>query len=151
LDACDVFHDVLFNERKLVLVPPARGYSGSLLRHVVIGWEPHSHARDAVVAARRWLVLAERITVLCVNDQPAGNYQYTARELRGQLGLEGELVAISSEGRLVGEAILDFASSVHATCFLIGAYKNGYFLELLLGRISRYLLAHATIPLMMKH
>jgi hypothetical protein len=151
LDARDAFHDVLFNERKLVLVPPAGSYSGNLFRHVLIGWKPHAHARDAVVAARRWLVAAERVTVLCVNDMPDGNYQFTARELLDQLGVKGDVVAISSEGRPVGEAVLDFANSAHATCLLVGAFKHNYFLELLLGRVTRYLLAHATIPLMMKH
>ncbi|MGF6178423.1 universal stress protein [Ensifer sp. 4252] len=151
LDARDAFHDLLFNERKLVLVPPVGKYSGDLLRHVLIGWKPHAHARDAVVAARRWLVAAEQVTVLCVNDKPDGNYQFTARELLDQLGVKGDVVAISSEGRPVGEAVLDFANSAYSTCLLIGAFKHSYFLELLLGRVTRYLLAHATIPLMMKH
>jgi nucleotide-binding universal stress UspA family protein len=151
MDARDAFHDLLFNERKLVLVPPAQGYAGNLLRHVVIGWKPHDRARDAVVAARRWLAVAERITVLCVNDRPDDRYQFTARELLAQLGLKGNVVAIRSENRSVGEAILAFASTANATCLVIGAFKHGYFLELLLGRVTRYLLSHAGLPLMMKH
>ncbi|RWJ21137.1 MAG: universal stress protein [Mesorhizobium sp.] len=151
MDARDTFHDLLFNERKLVLVPPADGYAGNLLGHVVIGWKPHAHARDAVVAARRWLAAAERVTVLCVNDKPDGSYQFTARELLTQLGLTGDVVAIGAEGRSVAEAILDFAGSANATCLLMGAFKHGYFLELLLGRVTRYLLSHATLPLMLKH
>ncbi|MBX4908913.1 MULTISPECIES: universal stress protein [Rhizobium] len=151
MDARDAFHDLLFNERKLVLVPPAGCYSGHLLQRVVIGWKPHDHARAAVVAARRWLAVAEHVTVLCVNDKPDGSYQFTARELIAQLGLKGDIVAIRSEGRPVAEAILDFAGSVGATCLLIGAFKHSYFLELLLGRVTRYLLSHARLPLMMKH
>ncbi|HXV31822.1 MAG TPA: universal stress protein, partial [Sinorhizobium sp.] len=151
MDARDAFHDVLFNEGKLVLVPPASGYSGDLLRHVVIGWKPHAHARGAVVAARRWLAVAERRTVLCVNDRPDGSYRFTARELLTQLGLEAEVVAIDAERRPVAEAILAFASTAHATCLLIGAYRHGYLMDLLLGRVTHHLLAHAELPLMMKH
>lgn len=151
MDARDAFHDVLFNEGKLVLVPAAAGYSGHLLRHVVIGWKPHARARDAVVAARPWLAAAARVTVLCVNDKPDGSYQHTASELLAQLGLKGGVVAMSSENRSVGEAILDFAGSANATCLLIGAFKHGYFLELLLGHVTRYLLSYAALPLMMKH
>lgn len=151
MDARDAFHDLLFNERKLVLVPPAGRYSGHLLQHVLIGWKPHGHAQAAIVAARRWLAVAERVTVLCVNDKPDGSYQFTARELITQLGLKGDIVAIRSEDRPVAEAILDFAGSVGATCLLIGAFKHAYFLELLLGRVTRYLLSHARLPLMMKH
>ncbi|MBX4901037.1 universal stress protein [Rhizobium bangladeshense] len=151
MDARDAFHDLLFKEHKLVLVPPAGGYSGHLLQHVVIGWKPHNHARAAVVAARRWLAVAEHVTLLCVDDKPDGSYQFTAWELLAQLGLNGDVVAIRSESRSVGEAIIDFAGSAKATCLLIGAFKHGYFLELLIGRVTRHLLSHATFPLMMKH
>lgn len=151
MDARDAFHDILFNERKLVLVPPPGAHRGNLLGHVVIGWKPHDHAQRAVVAARRWLAAADRLTVLCVNDRPDGRYQFTGRELLEQLGLEGDVVAIGSGGGSVGEAILDFARSANATCLLIGAFRHGYFLELLLGRVTRYLLSHSTLPLMMKH
>ncbi|CAN7511687.1 universal stress protein [Pararhizobium sp. LjRoot238] len=151
MDARDAFHDVLFNEHKLVLVPPRGTYDGNLLGHVVIGWKPHEHAQRAVIAARRWLVAADRITMLCVNDKADGSYQSKARELLTELGLDGDVVAISSGSRSVGETILDFAKSANATCLLIGAFKHGYFLELLLGRVTRYLLSHSTLPMMMKH
>jgi hypothetical protein len=151
MDARDAFHDLLFNEHKLVLAPPPGPYRGNLLGHVVIGWKPHNHAQRAVVAARRWLAAADHVTVLCVNDKPDGSYQFTARELLDQLGLDGDVVAIGSGSRSVAEAILDFTRSANATCLLIGAFKHGYFVELLLGRVTRYLLSHATLPLMMKH
>lgn len=57
---------------------------------------------------------------------------------------------MSSDGRSVGETILDFATSAKASCLLI-AYRHSYFLELLLGRVTRYLLSHARLPLMLKH
>ncbi|NLS07745.1 universal stress protein [Rhizobium sp. P32RR-XVIII] len=151
LDARDTFHDIVFNEHKLVLVPPPGHYHGNLMGHVVIGWKPHEHAQHTVVAARRWLAAADRITVLCVNDKPNGSYQFTARELLKQLSLDGDVIAISSGGRSVGETILDFAKTANATCLLVGAFRHGYFLELLLGRVTRYLLSHSTLPIMMKH
>ncbi|MBY5364878.1 universal stress protein [Rhizobium leguminosarum] len=151
MDARDTFHDILFNEHKLVLVPPPGQYAGNLLGHVVIGWKPQDHAQRAVVAARHWLTAADRITVLCVNDRPDGGYRFTALELLKQLGLDGDVIAINSGGRSVGETILDFAKAEKATCLLIGAYKHGYLLELLLGRVTRYLLSHRTLPMMMKH
>jgi len=151
MDTRDAFHDLLFNERKLVLVPPSNEYAGDLVRHILIGWKPHPYAHGAVVAARRWLAAAGQITVLCVNDKAGGRYQQTARELLAELGLKGNIVAIRSEDRPVAETILDFAGSVGATCLLTGAFKHSYFLELFLGRVTRHLLAHTTLPLMMKH
>ncbi|EPE97376.1 universal stress protein [Rhizobium grahamii] len=151
LDARDVFHNVLFHEGKLVLIPPANGYRGRLLDHVLIGWKPHDHARRTIVAARRWLAAAGRITVLCVDDKPNRYYETTAREICRQMGLDAEIVVTSSTGRSVGNTILDFGASVNATCILTGAFKHGYLLELLLGRVTYRLLSHATVPLMMSH
>lgn len=151
LDARDVFHNVLFHEGKLVLVPPTGGYRGRLLDHVLIGWKPHDHARRTMVAARRWLLAANRVTVLCVDDKPNRHYETTAREICRQLGLDAEIVVTSSTGRSVGNTILDFGASVNATCILIGAFKHGYLLELLLGRVTYRLLSHATVPLLMSH
>lgn len=151
MDARDVFHDVLFNEGKLVLVPPAEGYAGNFLSHVVIGWKPHAHTEGAVVAAQPWLVAAERLTVVCIDDTADGRYQTTARDMLARLDLIGEVVAIRSGRRPVGETVRDYAGAVQASCLLIGAYRHNYLMELLFGRVTRYLLAHARLPLMMKH
>ncbi|WEX74595.1 hypothetical protein PYH37_002039 [Sinorhizobium numidicum] len=43
------------------------------------------------------------------------------------------------------------AALVVAPRLLIGAFKHGYLLELLLGRVTYHLLSHCTVPLIMKH
>lgn len=151
LDARDAFYDLIFNEQKLVLVPPRGGYDGSLLRHVVIAWKPQNHAQRAVTAARQWLAVAERVTIVCVNDTPAAVSQNKAKDLMAGIGIRADIVAVSSGSRSVGETILDFACAENASCLLLGAFKHSYFLELLLGRVTRYLLLNAPMPLLMKH
>lgn len=150
-DAREAFRSVVFNQHKLVLAPPSGAYAGNLLGHVVIGWKEQGHAEDALTAAKRWLAAADRLTVLCIDDSPDGKSQNSARALLDRLDLRAEIVAASSDNRPIGEVIVDFAQAQHATCLLIGAYRHGYFLELLLGRITRYVLSHATMPVMMKH
>ncbi|QFI69349.1 hypothetical protein EKH55_4475 [Sinorhizobium alkalisoli] len=39
---------------------------------------------------------------------------------------------------------------MQASCSLIGAYWHNYLMEQLLGRVTRYLLTHARLPLMIK-
>jgi nucleotide-binding universal stress UspA family protein len=151
IDARDAFRSVIFSQHKLVLVPPAQGYDGNLLGHVVIGWRPQTHTKGALLAAKRWLAAAGRITVVCVDDTSDAQAQSSAGTLLSQLGLEANIVAIHSGKRSVGEAIVDFARAEEATCLLIGAFKHSYLLELFLGRTTRYVLSHASIPVMMKH
>ncbi|MBB3964683.1 universal stress protein [Rhizobium metallidurans] len=150
-DAQDAFRSVVFSQHKLVLMPPTRDYyQGNLFGHVVIGWRQHGHAEDTLVAARRWLSAAARITVLCVDDTD-GKAKASAEALLERLALHGQVVAMASGSGSIGKAIVDFARTEKATCLLIGAFRHGYVLELLFGRITRYVLSHATMPVMMKH
>jgi hypothetical protein len=62
------------------------------------------------------------------------------------------IIAIDSSGtRSTGQTLVDFAREEEATCLLIGAFKHSYFLELLLGRITRYVLRTRPMPVMIKH
>jgi nucleotide-binding universal stress UspA family protein len=150
-DARDAFRSVVFSQHKLVLMPPARDYDkGNLFGHVVIGWRQQGHAEDTLIAARRWLAAAARITLVCIDDTD-GKAKTSAEALLARLALQGQVVAISSGDRSIGEAIVEFAEAQKATCLLIGAFRHGYLLELLFGRITRYVLSHATMPVMMKH
>ena len=150
-DARDAFRSVVFSQHKLVLMPPARDYyQGNLFGHVVIGWRQQGHAEDTLIAAKRWLAAARRITLVCIDDTD-GKAKTSAEALLARLALQGQVLAISSNGRSIGETIVEFAKTEKATCLLIGAFKHGYLLELLFGRITRYVLSHATMPVMMKH
>jgi nucleotide-binding universal stress UspA family protein len=151
IDARDAFRSVVFHAHKLVLVPPPRGYGGHLLGHVVIGWRPQDNARDTIIAAKRWLAVADRVTVLCIDDTADRHYQASAVALLAQLGINAQIAAVRSGKRSVGETIVDFVRTENATCLLIGAFKHSYVLELLLGRITQHVLSHTSVPVLMKH
>ena len=51
----------------------------------------------------------------------------------------------------VGDAILNAASDYAADLLVIGAYGHSRMRELVLGGVTRHLLRHMTVPVLMSH
>lgn len=151
LDARDALHSALFRVHRLVLIAPRAMPEGgrAIGHHVVVGWKPGEPARHAVSAARPWLARADRVTVLCVAKPGAEPYEPSALALFGDLGVAAEIVTLGRDSRSVGDQLLGEARRLGGDCLVIGAYKHGALWETLLGGVTRDVLAHAEIPVLM--
>jgi nucleotide-binding universal stress UspA family protein len=151
LDGRDALHYALFHSRKLVGVAPRGSHQQKVLDHIVVGWKPHDNAYSTVTAAKSWLQAAGKVSVICVNDHADRNYERTATQLFQSLTIPCEIRTVTSEQMSVGQCLLDQAEAMDASCLMIGAYHHGPLLELVLGRVTRHVLSHASLPLIMKH
>jgi nucleotide-binding universal stress UspA family protein len=52
---------------------------------------------------------------------------------------------------LAGRALLDATAAFRADLLVMGCYGHSRLLEFVLGGVSRYVLEHATIPVMLSH
>jgi len=150
LDAGDALHSAIFECRKLVMVTPRRPGPHFVLDHVLVGWKPHANAYHTIEACRRWLEAANRLTVVCVNDS-GREYVRTAEELFSSFSIKADIRPVLSGDMSVGRCLLNHADELGASCLAIGAYQHGSLLELLVGRVTRYVLANASMPVLMKH
>jgi nucleotide-binding universal stress UspA family protein len=50
-----------------------------------------------------------------------------------------------------GEALLAKAHTLSADLLVMGAYRHSPLRELLLGGVTRYMLGHADLPILMRH
>jgi nucleotide-binding universal stress UspA family protein len=50
-----------------------------------------------------------------------------------------------------GRTLLDTAKALRADLLVMGAYAHSPLREMLLGGVTRYVLAHAEIPVLMRH
>lgn len=153
LDARDALHAALFRSKRLVLVVPRhRSATGwRLSRHIMIGWKPGEHARRAITAATPWLTVAERVTLVCINEPEAHPYHPSAVALLNNLDVQAELHLVRTEGESVGARLLHEAAVMDASCLLTGAFRHGALLELVLGGVTNDLLARASLPLLLMH
>ncbi|MDC8011685.1 universal stress protein [Tahibacter soli] len=138
-----------------LVVPPDFDDAPSL-RSVAVAWNGSAEAVRAIHAARPLLERAGRVTVLSgeIRDPfseigwlPNFNLEsYFARH-----AIPVSFVAIGASGADAGRAILDAAAANEATLLVMGAYGRSRFSEWAFGGATRHALAHAPMPLLLRH
>ncbi len=150
MDAADALHSALFDAHSLVLVAPRKASAQRTIgRHIVVGWKPGAPARQAVAAALPWLKQAGKVTVLWTEKVGAPPYDASAREYFARLGIAVEIIRLQRDRRSVGVHLLDEASKLGGDCLLIGAFHHGAIWQAVLGGVTRDVLAHAEIPVLL--
>lgn len=152
LDARDVVHGLLFHSHKLCLLPAYRQQGDMpLLTHVAVGWKPDGKVERTIKAALPWLRAARQITAICVDDDKGRSSENAAAEQFAALHVDVTTASLRSHPESVASALVGHAASIGATCIVAGAYRHGEFLEMIVGRVTRDLLTHAQVPLLLMH
>ena len=139
---------LLDSGKPLVLAPAAM--PASLGKRVVVAWNGSAESGRAVAAALPILERAEAVTVLTVNehDSMAG-----ADDLITFLGWHG-IAATHQDipaGGNAGMAVLESCKIALADLLVMGAYTHSRLRQLILGGVTRHVLAHADIPVLLSH
>jgi nucleotide-binding universal stress UspA family protein len=98
------------------------------------------------------LLKAREVVVLSLEgwgvDGPSG--EELARCLERHR-IKAEPVTWTTRSRSVGEAILDYASSVGSDLLIKGAYTQSRLRQMIFGGPTSHILAHANVPVFMAH
>ena len=143
-------HGALFaSDRPVLVVPPERSMA-SFGRRVAIAWRDDPRTVKAVLAALRWLENAERVVVLAGAREDRAQPRFP--DLLADHGLSAEFHVLAVTGqRVFGEVLLARAHELGADMLVLGAYVRQPVIGLLLGGVTRYMLTHADLPLLMRH
>lgn len=147
-------HIVLHVGRPVVVVPP-KGAFASVGKKVLISWDASRGAMRAVTDAIPMLQQADIVQVAVFNpdtrtmahgDQPGADLAlYLARH-----GIKVEVLT-QQTGKDVGAALLSLAKELSSDLIVMGGYGHSRFRQMLLGGVTRSVLAGMTIPVMMSH
>lgn len=146
------FDTAVFSTGRPVLVVPT-GTCCNPLRHVVVSWNGSLEAARVIGQSIDLLRDAERVSIihvdsrLAVRERPADLGAY----LRWHGIVTFCLPAVSSKDDWIGETILSQARQQDATMLVMGAYTHSRYRGFLLGSVTRHVLDHADIPLLMAH
>jgi nucleotide-binding universal stress UspA family protein len=139
----------LFETDRPVLVVPPDTPSAPFGRRVAIAWREDERTNRAALSALRLLSLAERVFVLA--GAPAES-PLRPPEFFKEHGVAAELHILQlSRQRAFGEALLAKAHELGADMLVMGAYVHQPLVRLVLGGVTRYMLTHADIPVLMRH
>jgi nucleotide-binding universal stress UspA family protein len=146
--ARQAFSAALFGaDRPLLLVPA--GSATEFGRLVAIAWRDEKRAVKAVIPALRWLAGAGQVHVLIGTRERAPTPEMP-RVLQ-EHGISAELHVLPIGSEPFGQTLLNAAHHLGADMLVMGAYAHSPLRELILGGVTRYMLQHADLPLLMRH
>ena len=124
----------------------------ALTDHVLIGWNGSLEASRAVFGAMPLLRLAKRVTIFTALEYGAEavDLDDLAASLRDR-GIHTPEVIFPSGERSTGTALVMAAQTHQATLIVMGAYTHSRMREAFLGGVTKHLLSHAPVPLLMNH
>jgi nucleotide-binding universal stress UspA family protein len=148
--------DVMIDVGRPVLIVPCAGVFERVGRRVLIAWDGTREANRALHDALPVISTAEAVTVIHVGAQQADldrdrpSLERIVRHL-GRHAIEAQPEESLHVGVAIRDALLSRAADLGADMIVVGAYHHSPLRESLLGGVSRGLLDHMTIPVLMSH
>ncbi len=145
----DALHAVLFDSGRPVMVA-ARTAPAQLGRRVCIGWNGTAESAAAVAGGLPWIERAEAVAVLHAEE-----YQRRGPDVTGLIdylawhGVKAETKQFKPAGNSVGAGMLAAAKEFEADLLIMGAYSHSRLRQLILGGVTRHVLEHADLTLLM--
>jgi nucleotide-binding universal stress UspA family protein len=120
--------------------------------HIMIAWNGSLEASRAVLGSMPLLHLADRVSIFAAPQY--GDEGIDAADLAESLhwhGIRAHQVPGTRDENSTGAALVSAAVEQQATMIVMGAYTHSRLRQSFLGGVTRHLLAHAPVPLLMSH
>ena len=138
----------LFDTDRPVLMVPA-GPAVAFGECVTIAWRDDKRTIRSVLAALRLLSRAREVHVL--TGVHAGSPDPGPPEILAEHDIEASLHVLQVGPGVFGETLLAKAHELGTDLLVMGAYTHSPWRQLVLGGVTRHMLAHADLPVLMRH
>jgi nucleotide-binding universal stress UspA family protein len=144
---------VLLGSARPVLMVPYIGVQGEIGKRVLVAWNNTRESVRAVNDALPILQNADRVTVVAVNpDKSEGDIPTADICLHlARHGVKAEASQTTADDIEVGDVLLSRISDEGYDLLVLGAYGHTRLRETVLGGVTRHILTHMTVPVMMSH
>jgi len=120
--------------------------------HVMIAWNGSLEASRAVLGALPLLNLANRVSIFSAPQYDGdGVDPADLAESLSWHGIRAHRIEGPTNEHFTGAALLSAAAEPQATLIVMGAYTHSRLRQSFLGGVTKHLLGHAPIPLLMTH
>lgn len=144
----DALHAAVFaTECPVLMVPPLS--NAEFGKTVAIAWRDDKFSLHALLAALRCLSLAEQVHVLMGRRPGDAPPRIPDVLIEHDVDVTGHELPIGKE--IFGAQLLAKAHALHADLLVMGAFVHSAWHNLLFGGVTKYILAHADIPVLMRH
>jgi len=152
VSSSDALHAVLFDSGRPVLIAPQKpaGPEAPIGRRICLAWNGTAESASAVLAALPWLHRAEAVRILTAEEyQRRGPAAQDLAEYLALHDVAAEIATFRPVKSEVGAGLLQAAGEFGADLLAMGAYSHSRLRQLLLGGVTRHVLEHAKLPIMM--
>jgi nucleotide-binding universal stress UspA family protein len=147
--------DVVMGCGRPAIIIPFIGMPPVLGRHVLVAWDGGREAARAVNDALPILKQAHAVTVLSVNpDVTSDGKRDAGADISLHLarhGVKATAARTISRETSVGDVILADIADNTIDLLVMGAYGHSRLREWTLGGVTRHILAHMTVPVLLSH
>jgi nucleotide-binding universal stress UspA family protein len=148
--------DLMIDSGRPVLIVPYAGTFERVGKRVLVAWDGTREANRALHDALPLIGAAEAVTVMHVGTQQADldrDRPWLERIVRhlGRHGIKAQPEESPRGDIPISNALLSRAADFSADLIVAGAYHHSHLRESLLGGVSRELLDHMTVPVLMSH
>jgi nucleotide-binding universal stress UspA family protein len=155
LDETGIDRIILATGRPVLIVPYA-GRFDTVGTRILVAWDASREATRAIADALPLLAAADAVTVLSVNPRRGihGHGDVPSADIALHLarhGVKVEAMRDIARDISVADVLLSRAADLSADLIVMGAYGHPRVLELALGGVTRSILKHMTVPVLMSH
>ncbi len=142
---------VLLKSRRPILLAPQKA-SGHLGHNVAIAWNGTAEAASALASAMPFLEKAVAIHLItAATPRTVGDSADDAANYLAWHGIGSERRVIAVDDRPVGAVLMQEAVNIGADLLVMGGYGHHRLRERILGGVTRHVINHAGLPILMAH
>jgi nucleotide-binding universal stress UspA family protein len=158
-DAGDLLiEETMFGAGRPVLVVPYIGLpkAGKVGSKVLAAYDGGREATRALVDALPMLKTADAVKLLVINPKPGRHGEAPGHDMARYLARHGVKVEVAVEKMStsdvgIGDAVLNHVAENDIDLLVMGAYGHSRLRELVLGGVTRHIMGHMTVPVLMSH
>lgn len=141
---------VLFGSGRACLFLPPGGSAHQSFARIAVAWDGSREATRSVAEAMPFLTRAKAVQIVSIGETEQHGSFHAIKAHLAHYGLAADATAVPY-GNGTGEQIEQFAHQMGADLIVMGAYGHARLIEWMFGGATRYLLRHATLPVLMAH
>ncbi|MCG8545680.1 MAG: universal stress protein [Alphaproteobacteria bacterium] len=144
--------DMLMTAGRPVLIVPYIGAPETIGKRAIVAWNASREAARAVADAMPLLEQAEKVEVFAGGDQGIGDLP--GADIATHLARHAIDVTVFrnvTDELSVSETLFNRVANMQADLIVMGGYGRSRFREFVLGGVTRDVLQHMTVPVLMSH
>lgn len=149
VSSSDALHAVLFDSGRPVLISP-REEPATIGTRICVAWNGTAESAASVHAALPWMQQAQAVRILTADEyHRRGPAAADVLDYLALHGIRADIGTFRPINKDVGAGLLKAAVDFEADLLCMGAYSHSRLRQLILGGVTRHVLEHASLPVMM--